>query len=95
MQENLEEPLPIAEIARRAGRTQKALEARMHSDLGATPQQVYLRLRLNLARKLVTETDLSVAEIALRCGYVTPAAMTRAFKGEFAITPRELRRNGG
>lgn len=92
MEENLEEPLPIAEVARRAGRTQKALEARMQADFGATPQQVYRRLRLNLARKLVTETDLSVAEIALRTGYETPAAMTRAFKSEFATTPQRLRR---
>ncbi|WP_299348789.1 GlxA family transcriptional regulator [uncultured Shimia sp.] len=93
MQEHLEDPLPIVEIARRAGRTQKALEARMRADLGATPQQVYRRLRLNLARKLVVETDLTVAEIALRSGYETPAAMTRAFKAEFAVTPRDLRQN--
>ncbi|SHI39727.1 transcriptional regulator, AraC family with amidase-like domain [Shimia gijangensis] len=93
MQEHLEEPLPIAEVARRSGRTQKALEARMMADLGATPQQVYRRLRLNLSRKLVTETDLTVAEIALRSGYENPAAMTRAFKQEFGTTPRELRRD--
>lgn len=93
MQEHLEDPLSITEIARRSGRTQKALEARMRADLGASPQTVYRRFRLNLARKLVTETDLSVAEIALRTGYETPAAMTRAFKGEFEITPRELRKN--
>lgn len=93
MEENLEDPLPIAEIARLAGRTQKALEARMMGDLGATPQQVYRRLRLNLARKLVAETDLSVAEIALRAGYETPAAMTRAFKAEFGNTPRDLRKS--
>ncbi|WP_127113520.1 GlxA family transcriptional regulator [Shimia sediminis] len=92
MQEHLEEPLPIAEIARRVGRTQKALEVRMMADLGATPQRVYRRLRLTLARKLVTETDLTVSEIALRTGYETPAAMTRAFKAEFATTPQQLRR---
>jgi len=92
MQEHLEEPLRIAEVARRSGRTQKALEARMQADLGASPQKVYRRLRLNLARKLVAETDLSVSEIALRSGYENPAAMTRAFKGEFGTTPRELRK---
>lgn len=93
MQEHLEEPLPIAEIARRSGRTQKALEQRMRSDFGATPQTVYRRLRLNLARKLARESDLSVAEISLRCGYRNPAAMTRAFKAEFGTTLRALRRD--
>lgn len=92
MQENLEQPLSIPEIARRAGRTQKVLEAHMRADLGATPAQVYRRLRLNLARKLAMETDLSVAEITLRSGYDNPSAMTRAFRSEFGVSPRALRR---
>lgn len=91
MQANLEAPLPIAAVARQAGRSQKDLEARMKADLGATPQAVYRRLRLIQARKLVLETDLSVSEIALRCGYDDPSALTRAFKAEFGTTPRILR----
>lgn len=93
MQEHLEEPLPISEIARRTGRTQKALETRMRADLGATPAQVYRRLRLNLARKLVVETDLPVSEITLRAGYENAASMTRAFREEFGTTPRQLRQH--
>nr|WP_319947526.1 GlxA family transcriptional regulator [uncultured Shimia sp.] len=91
MQEHLEEPLTIKDVASRVGRTQKSLESRMLADLGATPQKVYGRLRLNLARKLVSETDIPVSEIALRCGYLNPSAMTRAFKSEFGVTPRGLR----
>ncbi|CUK08137.1 Carnitine catabolism transcriptional activator [Shimia thalassica] len=93
MQEHLEHPLPISEIARRTGRTQKALETRMKADLGASPAQVYRRMRLTFARKLVNETDLAISEIALRSGYEDPAAMTRAFRKEFGTTPRDLRRN--
>lgn len=91
MQENLETPIPIPEIARKVGRTQKVLETRMRTDLGASPSQVYRRLRLNLARKLVAETDLPVSEIALRTGYEDPGAMTRAFRIEFGNSPRALR----
>jgi AraC family carnitine catabolism transcriptional activator len=93
MQENLETPLSIGEIARRVGRRQKELEARMKAELGATPQAVYRRLRLILARKLVIETDHSISEIAFRTGYQDPAAMTRAFKAEFGLAPRSLRAN--
>lgn len=92
MAENIEVPLSIADVARAAGRTQKALEDRFRAELGAPPSTVYRRLRLNHARKLVSETDLSVAEVALRSGYASPAAMTRAFRGEFATTPQKLRR---
>ena len=91
MQEHLEVPLPVPEIARRVGRSQKALAMRMQAELGAGPARVYRRLRLNLARKLVAETDLSIGEIALRTGYEDPSALTRAFRAEFGITPRALR----
>ncbi len=92
MQDNLENPITIAEIARQAKCTQKVLEVRMKSDLGATPQQIYRRQRLNLARKLAVGTDLRIAEITVRCGYADAAAMTRAFRNEFGATPRDLRR---
>ncbi len=92
MQDHLEEPLALPEVARRAGVTQKTLAARMLADLGATPAVVYRRLRLNLARKLVVDTDLSVSEVALRSGYGDPAAMTRAFRAEFGTTPQTLRK---
>ncbi|MBU2983689.1 GlxA family transcriptional regulator [Lentibacter algarum] len=91
MQENLEKPLTIGDVARRVGVSQKTLENRMRVELNATPQIVYRTLRLNLARKLVLDTDQSVLEIANRCGYDNASAMTRAFKAEFNQTPRAMR----
>ena len=92
MQENLEQPLSIAEIANKVGSSQKLLEVRMQSELQDTPTAIYRRLRLNLARKLVVETDQSVSEITSRCGYENASAMTRAFKAQFGCTPRQLRK---
>jgi AraC-like DNA-binding protein len=66
----------------------------MKAELEAGPQADYQRHRLNLARKLVAETDQSGAEGAGRCGYENASAMTRAFKREFGVTPRDLRQNG-
>ena len=63
----------------------------MQRDLGTTPQQVYLRLRLNLVRRLAEETNLQLSEVALRAGYRNPSAMTRAFKAEFGVTPSGAR----
>ncbi len=94
MQEHLERPLTIGEIARKIGCTQKTLETRMQLEFGLTPQGVYRRLRLTLARKLVTDTDLKVTEIAFRSGYDNASAMTRAFRTEFGLSPTQMR-NGG
>ncbi|MEO9463837.1 MAG: hypothetical protein ABJG29_14485, partial [Marinomonas sp.] len=43
MQDHLEHPLRIGEIARRVGSTQKALELRVRAELGTTPTTVYRR----------------------------------------------------
>ncbi len=92
MQENLETPLTIAEIARKTGCSQKKIELRIQAELQTTPQALYRRLRLNRARKLSEETDQSVADIAGQCGYENASAMTRAFKAEFGQTPTALRK---
>lgn len=91
MRANLEEPLSVVALARRVGQTQRRLEHGFQRELGATPRTVYRRLRLLSARKLVEESDLPVAEIAVRSGYSNPAAMTRAFSAEFGSTPRAIR----
>lgn len=91
MQEHLERPLSVGEIAQQVGCTQRTLEQRVRAELNATPQAVYRRFRMILARKLVADTDQRVSEIAARCGYENASAMTRAFKAEFGQTPRQLR----
>ncbi len=91
MQANLESPLPIKELARKIGCSQKRIEMRVQAELKTTPQALYRRLRLNLARKLAEETEQSIAEIAGRCGYENASAMTRAFKSEFGQTPSAFR----
>jgi len=95
MQANIEAPLSVMEIARQIGRNRKDLEQRMKAQLGATPQAIYRHLRLIQARKLVLETDLSIAEIALRSGYEDPSAMTRAYRAEFGVPPRQMRNSTG
>ncbi|WP_293577031.1 helix-turn-helix domain-containing protein [Phaeobacter sp.] len=93
MERHLETPLPLSDVARQCGRSSRELARRTQAELGATPQQLYRHLRLKQARKQVLETDFSIAEIALRCGYEDPSALTRAFKAEFQTTPRALRRD--
>ena len=91
MQEHIEQPLPIGDIARRTGRSQKDLEARMKRELGAAPRRVYRRIRLLAAQKLLKETDLAMAEVALRAGYQDASAMARAYKAEFGLRPSDER----
>jgi AraC family transcriptional regulator, carnitine catabolism transcriptional activator len=93
MRRNIEMPLPVRDIAAGAGVTQRALEAAFRETFGRTPQAVYRGLRLREARRLLAGTAMSVAEVAARCGYENASAMTRAFRAEFGISPRQMRRS--
>ena len=92
MRAHIEDPLPIAQLAQQLGRSQKHLEQQMLARLGAAPQVIYRRIRLERARQLSLDTTISVAEISLRCGYQDASAMTRAFRSEYGTTPQALRR---
>ena len=95
MRTNLEEPLLISDIAARLGRSQRHLEIQVRAKMGANPQVIYRRMRLALAHSLAVEAQVSVAEIAVRCGYQDASAMTRAFRVEFETTPQAVRRGFG
>lgn len=91
MRRHLEAPLPIAAIARRIDLSQRGLESAFRQQTGQSPRDVYIALRLNAARRMVEQTRLSVAEIAMRAGYDDASAFTRAFRRAFDATPQGLR----
>ncbi|MGR3343636.1 MAG: GlxA family transcriptional regulator [Paracoccaceae bacterium] len=91
MRENLEEPLTIPALAQAVAVNARKLETLFSADLGAGPQKVYRRIRLLAARRYVEQTGMAISEIALRCGYADPSAMTRAFRREFGAAPRNIR----
>lgn len=94
MQENLEAPLSNREIAQRTGLGVKTLERRFLSEIGDPPGRIYKKTRLQAARNLVENTRLPISEISVRVGYENAAALSRAFKQMFNVTPQQLRRNG-
>ena len=91
MLRHIETPLPIAEIATHLGMTRKRLEQKCQTRYGIGPRDLYRTIRLREARWLVETSSLSVREIALRCGYADPSALTRAFRQAFDLSPRALR----
>lgn len=91
MEANLEEPLTIGEVGRRSGCTQRELERRFRRALGTTPLFYYRHLRLAAARRMVLETQRRVSEIAVRTGFGSASALTRAFRDHFGDTPRRVR----
>lgn len=94
MRATVETPLDLSDLARRLSCQPRTLDRRFRAALGAPPGTVYRHLRLAAARKLVENSSLGIAEIALRSGYNSPAAFTRALRRFCGHTPRALRRPG-
>lgn len=92
MEEHLDAPLPVSVIARRAGCSPRTLEGLFRSAVQTSPGAYYLSLRLSAARRLVVDTDLSMAETAVRTGFSSIAALSRAFRRHYGHPPSAARR---
>jgi AraC family transcriptional regulator of adaptative response / DNA-3-methyladenine glycosylase II len=62
-------------------------------EIGKTPTQLAFEIKLNLARKLITETDLPITEVAFASGFNSIRRFNDAYKERFKKPPRETRRN--
>ena len=56
-----------------------------------TPTRYYLELRLNRARLLLLQTDISVLDVALACGFVSASHFSKCYREQFDKTPRAER----
>jgi len=91
MEVNLEEPLSRAALAGRVGLSTRQLERLFRKYLARTPTRFYLELRVERARQLLTQTSLSVLDVALACGFVSASHFSKCYREVFKKTPREER----
>ncbi|WP_138473193.1 GlxA family transcriptional regulator [Poseidonocella sp. HB161398] len=94
MQQNIDTPLAITEIARRLGHSKRQIERHFRSALDISPQAAFLSIRLSLAHHLIRTSDKSIAQIALDCGFCDSSHFSRMFRRQFETTPHALRRPG-
>lgn len=95
MERLIETPPSIAAIAARVRLSPRRLETLFLRDLGVTPGQFFRQLRLAEARRMVTDTALPMTEIAVRTGFSSQAAFSRAFRQTFGLAPSGLRNGAG
>jgi transcriptional regulator GlxA family with amidase domain len=91
MEQNLEEPLGRAALASSAGLSTRQLERLFRKYLGRSPARYYLELRLNKARLLLLQTNMSVIDVALACGFVSASHFSKCYRDFFGRTPRRER----
>ncbi|MEM7670621.1 MAG: helix-turn-helix domain-containing protein, partial [Pseudomonadota bacterium] len=92
MDQNLDEPVGVAEIARETGMSARQLQTRFNDVMGMAPLAYYSGLRLAEARRLLIETRLPVLEVAAATGFASPAGFARAYRRLNGESPSETRR---
>jgi transcriptional regulator GlxA family with amidase domain len=91
MEQNLTDPLPITEIAKRLRLSTRQIERLFQAGVGLRPAAFYRSLRLRYARWLLDNTDRQVTDIALDAGFSDCAHFSRHFKAAHGFAPSKSR----
>jgi len=89
---NLSRPFGAAQIAAALGMPRIRLDRLFAARLGRSAGSEIARRRLALAQKLLSTTDMSLAEIASKCGYCHASFFIRTFRRATGLTPAAWRR---
>ncbi|MFO1210725.1 MAG: GlxA family transcriptional regulator [Amaricoccus sp.] len=87
MEENVEEPISPTVLARDSGMSTRQLERLFRRYLDRTPKRYYMELRLGRARNLLLQTNLSVINVALACGFTSPSHFSKCYRALYRTTP--------
>ena len=91
--ENLARPWGVAQLCAALGVEPRTLHRRFVEELGRSPSREILRQRLAKARKLLGDTDMTLAEIAAQCGLCHASYLSNLLRRETGLSPRVWRRS--
>ncbi len=92
MHQSPEYPWTLASLADRAGMSRSSFAKKFHELAGVAPMQYLTEWRMQEARFLLQSSNMSIFQIAEKCGYESDAAFRKAFKKTQGITPGQVRK---
>jgi transcriptional regulator GlxA family with amidase domain len=87
METNIEEPISPSLLAKYVGMSTRQLERLFRRYLNRSPKRYYMELRLQKARNLLMQTDMSVINVALACGFASPSHFSKCYRAHYQTTP--------
>ncbi|WP_299863831.1 GlxA family transcriptional regulator [uncultured Roseobacter sp.] len=87
MEGNIEEPISPSILAKNVGMSTRQLERLFRRYLNRSPKRYYMELRLQKARNLLMQTDMSVINVALACGFASPSHFSKCYRSHYDTTP--------
>jgi transcriptional regulator GlxA family with amidase domain len=92
MEENIEKPLSLDEIAAASGLSRRQIERLFKRHLDCVPKRYYLQMRLRRARELLLQTSMPIIDITTACGFQSPPHFSRCYRAQFGCPPSAERR---
>lgn len=93
LQDNFRQKLTIADVAKHFNMNPNYLNRIFKAQKGITLYAAIKNFRMEYAKKLLVETELSSSEVCSTCGYSGDANFLRDFKKEFGTSPMKFRRS--
>ncbi|WP_306150865.1 GlxA family transcriptional regulator [Roseovarius sp. MMSF_3281] len=87
MEANIEEPISPSILAKEVGMSTRQLERLFRRYLNRSPKRYYMELRLQKARNLLMQTDMTVINVALACGFASPSHFSKCYRAHYNTTP--------
>ena len=89
MEINIEEPISPSILAKDVGMSTRQLERLFRRYLDRSPKRYYMELRLQKARNLLMQTDMSVINVALACGFASPSHFSKCYRAHYDTSHTE------
>ncbi|WP_371127110.1 GlxA family transcriptional regulator [Streptomyces sp. 2112.3] len=90
--EHLDRPLSLRELAARESMSVRTFTRRFRDEVGVSPLQWLTQQRIERARQLLEETELTVDRIAAEAGFGTAASLRMHLQAALGVSPRAYRR---
>lgn len=87
MEQNIEEPITPSLLAQHVDMSTRQLERLFRRYVNRSPKRYYMELRLARARNLLMQTDMSVINVALACGFASPSHFSKCYRAHYDTTP--------
>jgi AraC family carnitine catabolism transcriptional activator len=84
---HLDQRLDMGEVAAGEGITERELRRLFQAHVGVSPQDYHRSLRLENARLMLRQTEMSITDVASSCGFASSSDFSRAFKRKFRCKP--------
>jgi len=91
MKKTLDDPVSPAAIAQMIGISTRQLERVFKREIGVSPKRHYIEMRLQLARRLLVQTEGSITDIAMACGFSSAGHFAKRYKSRFGHNPQTQR----